>query len=188
MANLEIIIGPMFSGKSCELIKKVRLLKVLNTKYLIIKPKIDNRYIENKIVSHNLDSEDCIVLDNLIDIYTHLTPNLTPNLNSIFIDEAQFFNNLKNTVIDLVENYKINVILSGLDGDFKRQKFGEVLDLIPYCTTCIKKSALCLLCNDGTKALFSHRIIKSDEQILVGEKNEYMSVCRDHYLKLNIEK
>ena len=183
MTNLEIIIGPMYSGKSGELIKKVRLCKVLNKKYLIIKPKIDDRYSENKIVSHNLDSEDCIVLDNLTDIYTHLIPNL----NSIFIDEAQFFNNLKITVLDLVETHKINVILCGLDGDFKRQKFGEILDLIPCCTSCIKKTALCLMCNDGTEALFSHRICKSDKQILVGEKNEYMSVCRAHYLKLNIE-
>ena len=181
MPNLDIIIGPMFSGKSCELIRKIRLLKVLEKDYLVIKPNIDNRYsLRQEIVSHNLDKEPCLMVKYL----SEANKFITKDCDTIFIDEAQFFSDLKDFVLTVLEEYKINVILVGLDGDFERKPFGQILDLIPYSDNVIKKKALCKICNDGTKAIFSHRKIKSKEQIVVGTKEEYISVCRQHYLEL----
>lgn len=177
MAKLDIIIGPMYAGKSTELIRRIRQLKTLNKKYIVIKPSIDTRYSNNFIVSHNQDKENCINVENLNDfiVSEHLK-----NINTIFIDEAQFFKDLKKNVLQLVEHYNINVVVVGLDGDFNRNKFGEILDLIPYSDSCQKITALCKECNDGTPACFTYRINDSDNQVQVG--NDYISLCRHHYL------
>jgi len=185
MATLDIIIGPMFAGKSCELIQRIRKLKVLEKEYLVIKPIIDNRYSNNEIVSHNFDKEKCVCYKRLNDIYNTFTTLQITNLDTVFIDEGQFFPDLKNNVLDLVENYNINVVVAGLDGDFKREKFGEILDLIPYSTTCKKINALCKLCKDGTPALFTYRTTDENDKVLIGGKDNYMAICRKHYLKFN---
>ncbi len=187
MATLDIIIGPMFAGKSCELIRRIRLLKVLKKEYIVIKPKIDNRYDNlsdsNMIVSHNFDKEHCIVLEKL----DHIFKNDLVNINTIFIDEGQFFNDLIDVVKKLVEIYKINIVVSGLDGDSNRNKFGQILDLIPLSNTCTKINAACIMCLDGTPAPFSHRVTKDSEQILIGAGDLYMSLCRKHYLENSLE-
>lgn len=184
MANLDIIIGPMFAGKSCELIRRIRLLKVLKKEYLVIKPKIDNRYDNlydsNMIVSHNFDKEHCIVLNKLKDIFMS---NLN-NIDTIFIDEGQFFDDLVDVVKKIVEENNINIVVTGLDGDSNRNKFGHILDLIPLSNTCTKINAACILCLDGTPAPFSYRIKKTEQsQILIGAGDSYMSLCRKHYLE-----
>ena len=187
MTHLDIIIGPMFAGKSCELIRRIRLLKVLKKEYIVIKPLIDNRYDNlcesNMIVSHNFDKIHCIQLETLNDIFNKC--NLT-NINTIFIDEGQFFPDLKVHVLDLVENKKINVVVTGLDGDSNRNKFGQILDLIPFSNSCIKINAMCIICLDETPAPFSFR--KNDNnnnQILIGSGDSYMSLCRKHYLEMS---
>ncbi len=182
MAVLHLIIGPMFAGKSCELIRRIRLLKVLKKNYIVIKPIIDNRYEVEMIVSHNYDKEHCISLNKLNDVLN--LDNLKNNIDTIFIDEGQFFADLKETVIYLVEALHINVIVSGLDGDSNRNKFGSILDLIPYSNTCTKINAACILCLDGTPAPFSFRNENNNEQILIGSTDKYMSLCRKHYLEL----
>tara|TARA_A100001015_G_C14895541_1_gene674248 strand:- start:226 stop:780 length:555 start_codon:yes stop_codon:yes gene_type:complete len=181
-STLDIIVGPMFSGKSFELIRRIRLIKILGLKYLVIKPSIDNRYSkENVICTHNYDKESCIIVKKLFDC---VKDNM--NYNTIFIDEAQFFPDLKDFVLEMLEKNNINIVLTGLDGDFKRKPFGDILKLIPYCDTCVKKSALCKMCNDGTPGIFSHRLNKDDDiQILVGSTESYTPVCRYHYNKLN---
>jgi thymidine kinase len=185
MANLDIIIGPMFAGKSCELIRRIRLLKVLKKEYIVIKPKIDNRYDNlydsNMIVSHNYDKEHCVVLNKMDEIYF----SDLGNINTIFIDEAQFFDDLVDVVKNLVEFYKINVVVTGLDGDSNRNKFGHILELIPFCNTCTKINAACIMCLDGTPAPFSYRKTHNNqEQILIGAGDSYMSLCRKHYLEM----
>jgi thymidine kinase len=180
--KLELIIGPMFSGKSTELIRHIRMMKVINAKYLVIKPKIDNRYEADKIVSHNKDTENCIVVDDLNEI----NDDQLKEYCYVIIDEGQFLKNLKKNVLHWVENLKKNVVVGGLDGDFERKPIGEILDLIPYCDVCHKKTALCKVCNDGTLALFSHRVSNENKsQILIGSTDSYVPVCRKHYLKLN---
>lgn len=177
--SLELFIGPMFSGKSTELIKNVRLYKIINKKVLVIKPQIDNRYDNNRIVSHAGEKEDCITTSDLknIELETILEHDI------IVIDEGQFFKSLKECCLLWVEKYNKHVIVGGLDGDFQRNPMGEILDLIPYADTYEKYCALCKFCNDGTKAIFSKRIINSNEnQILIGGAETYVSVCRKHYL------
>ena len=181
MPRLDIIIGPMFAGKSTELIKRIRKLNVLNKKYISVKPIIDKRYSEKQIVSHNNDRINCSCFDSIDDFISDINLN---NLDTVFIEEGQFFPDLKNGVLRLVEEFNCNVVIVGLDGDSNRNKFGQILDLIPYCDTCTKISALCKRCNDGTPAIFSHRNNNSTNQIEVGVA-DYESLCRKHYLEIN---
>jgi thymidine kinase len=183
MSKLDIIFGPMFAGKSCEIIRRVRLLKVCNKNYLIIKPNIDTRYSQDEIVSHNFDKEKCVSLNFVSEIFDKLNNiDKINNIDTIFIDEAQFFKNLKDDVLKIVEEYKCNVIITGLDGDSNRNKFGEILDLIPYSDTCKKINALCKICKDGTPGIFSFRKPnKNNDQVHIGADIEYMAVCRKHY-------
>lgn len=177
--KLELFIGPMFSGKSTELIKNVRLHKVINRKVLVIKPLIDVRYDNNRIVSHAGEKEDCITTDDLINI----SNDIIQAHDVIIIDEGQFFKSLKKCCLEWVEKYNKHIIVGGLDGDFQRQPMGEILDLIPFSDSYTKLSALCKICNDGTKAIFSKRITHTcDEQVLIGGSESYVSVCRYHYL------
>ena len=175
--KLELILGPMYSGKSTELIRRIRQFKVINKKILILKPSIDTRYHLNKIVSHDGENEDCYITDDL----SKLDNTIITNHDIIVIDEGQFFINLKLNVLTWVEKLNKHVIISGLDGDFQRNPIGEILDLIPYCDYYKKYTALCKYCNDGTVGLFSKRIIDNSNQILIGS-TEYVPVCRYHYI------
>ena len=185
--TLEIIFGPMFAGKSSELLRCIRRVKVLNKPYMVIKPSIDTRYENNLIVSHNKETNSCFVFDNLNDIYNNQY-YINNNITEIFIDEGQFFPDLKNTVLELVEKYNKNIVISGLICDSNRKPFGQILDLLPYCDMdkITSITALCLHCMDGTAASFSHRNKKNDNQILIGESDLYSSVCRKHYLQLGL--
>tara|TARA_A100001011_G_C13997699_1_gene709987 strand:- start:22 stop:579 length:558 start_codon:yes stop_codon:yes gene_type:complete len=180
--TLDIIMGPMFSGKSFELIRRIRLLKILEKKFLVLKPIIDNRYSkDNVICTHNYDKEKCLQVKKLFDCYN----DNFDDYDTIFIDEAQFFPDLKSFVLECIEKLNINIVLTGLDGDYLRRPFGQIFDLIPYSDSCIKKTALCKMCMNGNKALFSHRLCKENKQILVGSTDSYIPVCRKHYLELN---
>lgn len=181
MAKLDIIIGPMFAGKSSELIKRIRQLKVLKKEYIVIKPLIDTRYSDDHIVSHNNDMEHCISINNINDFIANITNFNINNIETIFIDEGQFFPDLKENVLKLVEEYNKNIVIVGLDGDFNRNKFGQILDLIPYCDTCVKIKSLCVLCNDMTPAIFTKKISNNDNQVEIGNENIYRAVCRYHY-------
>ena len=176
--KLELFIGPMFSGKSTELIKNIRLYKIINKKVLILKPNIDTRYDKNKIVSHNGENETCYVIDNL----EKISNEIITKYDIIIIDEGQFFKSLKNMCLLWVEKYNKHVIVGGLDGDYQRNPIGELLDLIPYADKYQKLYALCNYCKDGTKAIFSKRIMNNQNQILIGGSELYVSVCRFHYL------
>jgi len=179
-SKLELIIGPMFSGKSTEIIKRVRLNKIINKKILIIKPKIDNRYIENKITSHDLESVECKIINNLNEI----SDEEIKNIDVLIIDEGQFFNDLYDNINKWLNNYPINIIVAGLDGDFQRKPIGQILNLIPLSDKCIKLNSICNICKDGTKAPFSYRCVKSNDIILIGGSESYIPVCRTHYLQL----
>jgi thymidine kinase len=183
--SLELIIGPMFSGKSCEILRHIRMLKVLKKKYIVVKPSIDTRYDENMIVSHNMDKEPCTRLKHLNNIYD-INKDIFDGVDTILIDEGQFFDDLHVVVKKLIENNNKNVIVAGLIGDYNRQKFGQILDLMPFCDLDKIKllTALCVNCMDGTSASFSHRTNISNEQILIGESDMYSSICRKHYSEL----
>jgi len=173
-SKLELIIGPMFSGKSTELIRRARLFTIINKKVLVIKPNIDNRYSENKIVSHSFESVQCITLNNLNEL------NNIQSYQVIIIDEGQFFNDLKNTIIEWLDKYNLYIIIGGLDGDFEKNPIGQILSLIPHADICQKINSLCTICNDGTPAAFTYRKNQSKDIILIGGNDSYIPVCKKH--------
>jgi thymidine kinase len=178
--KLELIIGPMFSGKSTELIRRINLLKTINKKILVIKPQIDTRYKTDKITTHNYESADCLVLENLNSLTNEIN-----NYDVIIIDEGQFFSDLKQTIVQWVDNFKVHIIIGGLDGDFQRKPIGDILELIPYSDKCIKLNSYCNMCKDETEGPFSLRLIKSNDKVLIGGSESYIPVCRKHYLESN---
>lgn len=179
-ARLELIIGPMFSGKSTELIRKIRQLKVIGKSVLVVKPVIDSRYISNKLTSHSFETADCIVIDKLGEV----SNDEIIKYDTVIIDEGQFFPDLKEYVLKWISENSLNIIVGGLDGDFKRNPIGQILDLIPYSDKCIKLNALCTICKDGTEAPFTFRKVESEDTVLVGGSEYYIPVCRHHYESL----
>ncbi len=180
VGRLELIIGPMFSGKSSEIIRRIRLFEVINKKVLAINFSGDTRYSDKRIVSHNKEQKDCLMLDDLISI----SDETLTQYDVIVVDEGQFFKNLKSCILHWVDTLKLHVIVSGLDGDFKRNPIGEILLLIPYADKYKKMTALCKYCNDETPALFTHRLTHDNCQIVIGN-DIYVALCRNHYLELN---
>jgi thymidine kinase len=176
--NLELIIGPMFSGKSTELIKIIRRYNSINKKILVINHKINNRYNSSSITTHNKDFyNDCMIFDNLSEINN---VDLT-NFDIIIIEELQFFTDAFKNITYLVDKLNKTVICAGLDGDFQRNPFGDVLKLIPHSNKITKLSALCKYCSDGSEAHFTQRRTQEVSQTVVGDNNLYEAVCRKHF-------
>ena len=182
MAKLHITVGPMFSGKTTFLLNKVEsLLKnVSHDEILIINHQCDTRYSNNSICSHDKKQMPSISLNKLNDIFDTIDITEINKKKYIFIDEAQFFNDLYEVVKLLLETYKKTIYISGLDGDYKQEPFREsrFLDLIPYASTIQKLTALCVECKE--EAPFTKRIINSNEQICVGGSDSYNPVCLNH--------
>ncbi|KAJ3258545.1 listerin E3 ubiquitin protein ligase 1 [Boothiomyces macroporosus] len=181
--KLELIIGCMFSGKSTELISRIRKHKIIESNYIVINHSKDTRYDENQIVSHNLDKEACFST-------THLLPFLETKAykdhHVFFIEEAQFFPDLLDFVAHAVDSDFKHVIVCGLDGDYQRRPIGQVLQLIPIADTVDKLRALCAICKDGTEALFSLRRTSDTSVELIGGLDEYLPVfLRERSLTLN---
>ena len=167
---LHIITGPMFSGKTSYLSTH------LPHKSLYINHCLDTR--GELFYSHNssltfLDNITCIKIDKLSD-------DLVEGFDVIGIDEAQFFTGVKPTILKWVEEMGKTVYVAGLNCDYKREKFGEISDLFAYCDSVTKLTALCMC---GSNAMFSHRLKKSNDQIVVGS-SEYEPLCRKCYTKI----
>jgi thymidine kinase len=183
--KLDIIIGCMFSGKSTELQKRIKKSRLIYDNILVINHISDDRYFESSVCTHDHHKMNAITLDLLVPFTTTLSYE---NVKSIFIDEGQFFPDLLDFIRLAVERDNKYVVVCGLDTDFKRQPFGQMIEIIPLCDSIIKLKALCLICRDGTNALFSHRKIKSNiEEInIIGIGDLYEPLCRKHYLEKNM--
>lgn len=178
MGRIELILGCMFSGKSSELIRRIRRYQSIHKKVLCINYINDTRYGENNIITHDQTKEKAIFISKL-DVLLQ-----NPDFNEadiIAINEGQFFPDLYDMVTLIADNYNKTVIICGLDGDFNRQPFGDILKLIPHAEDLCKLSALCGVCNDGTNAAFTKRITKSTETVLIGGSESYIPVCRKCY-------
>lgn len=176
---LELIIGPMYAGKSTELIRIINRYKCLKKNIIVINHTYNNRYGSNGLTTHNLERFDkCIILENLAD----LDLNILNESDVIIIEELQFFSDAYNVIVNWCDNHNKIVIAAGLDGDFLRNPFGDVLKLIPHAEKITKLSALCKKCCDGTLAHFSKRIVNNNEKTLVGSNDVYEAVCRKHFL------
>jgi thymidine kinase len=181
--KINLIIGCMFSGKTSELIRECRRRLNIGQKVLGINYSDDKRYTdEDYIVAHNLEKIKCLRTKYLKDI----PQSEIDKVDFIFIDEGQFFTDLKEYVIKWCEEYNKSITVISLDGDFQRNLFGSISELIPYCDTINKLTALCRLCSDGTEALFTCRISNENEQVVIGVNN-YIPLCRTHFLENNKE-
>ena len=173
---LELIIGNMFSGKSTELIRKVKTIKSINKRIIVINYIHDNRYSSDSVATHDLLLFQCKKTLLLMEII-----NECLEYDYICIDEGQFFTDLIDFVRICVDIHKKHIIVSGLDGDSNRNKFGNILDLIPLCDSVIKLKAYCINCSDGTVAPFTKKISENKEILDIGGSDKYIPVCRLHY-------
>ena len=173
---IDIIIGPMFSGKTTELSRRISRYECIGKKPLIVNSIIDNRIKGDFISTHNNEIKNAVKVKKLMYLINRVE---FINSDIIGIDEAQFFSDLLEFVIyiDKLKKGKI-LIISGLDGDCLRNTFGQILECIPYCNNITKLSSMCMICKNGTKGLFSKRIVENNNQILVGNDDNYKSVCR----------
>jgi thymidine kinase len=180
---LNLIIGPMFSGKSTKLIEYIRKTKNDDNNIIVIKPSIDTRYgVSNEICTHNADKESCIMVevDKLDSIFEIESFN---SVTHVFIEEAQFFKNLYNIVETLTVKYNKKVYVAGLNGDSNREIFGEIYKLLPIADNIEFIKAICSQCNDQTAGIYSKRFSQNKSQVYVSGANEYQPVCRKHYFE-----
>ena len=180
--SLDLVLGPMWAGKSSFIIGKIRRYRAIGWNVLVIANPLDDRYGSQVISSHDKEQVSALAISDLASLYEDTKYQ---QARLLVIEEAQFYKGLYTFVVNAVERDKKHVVCVGLDGDAHRKPFGEILSLIPLCDNVEKIKSLCAECGDGTPALFSHRFVHSNTQIQVGAEATYVPLCRNHYLKHN---
>jgi thymidine kinase len=175
---IEVICGSMFSGKTEELIRRLKRARIANLKVEIFKPAIDIRYDEVKIVSHDENEIQSTPIDNSQKILF-----FAQDVDVIGIDEAQFFDIEITRVCQILAHKGVRVIVAGLDMDYLGKPFGQMPNLLSIADYITKLHAICVKC--GNMASFSHRISKESGQVLLGEMDVYQPLCRLHYFEAN---
>ena len=180
--RIEVVCGSMFSGKTEELIRRMKRAKFAKQKVEIFKPSIDTRYSDEDVVSHDQNSIHSTPIESSGSLLL-----LASDIDVVGIDEAQFFDNGLVEVCNELANRGIRVIVAGLDMDFKGIPFGPIPALCAIADEVTKVHAICVRC--GALAYVSHRLISNDRRVLLGEKDEYEPLCRECYQKaISIEK
>ncbi len=168
---IEVVCGSMFSGKTEELIRRMKRAKFAQQKVEIFKPAIDVRYHEEDVVSHEGNSIKSTPVPSSSNILL-----MANDVEVIGIDEAQFFDDNLPRVCRQLADQGIRVIIAGLDMDFKGEPFGPMPALMANAEFITKVHAICMNCGD--LAQFSHRKIQNDDVVLLGETEEYEPLCR----------
>ena len=171
-----MICGSMFSGKTEELIRRLRRATFAHQRVEIFKPAIDTRYSEEDVVSHDNNSIKSTPIDSSASILL-----FTSEIDVVGIDEAQFFDDGLPEVCNELANQGIRVIIAGLDMDFKGIPFGPMPALCAIADEVTKVHAICVKC--GNLAYVSHRTVSNEKRVLLGEKEEYEPLCRCCYQK-----
>ena len=174
--SIEVICGSMFSGKTEELIRRMKRAQFAKLNIKIFKPCIDVRYSEDDVVSHDAHS----ITSTPIDAPAKML-EMIGQADVIGIDEAQFFDGSIVEVVQTLANNGIRVIIAGLDTDFLGKPFGPMPALMAVADEVTKVHAICVKC--GNLAYVSHRLVSGDKQVLLGEKMEYEPLCRECYYK-----
>lgn len=179
MFEFHMYVGPMYSGKSSELLRQSSRYKAIGKKVLLVNHAKDTR-TDDFVETHNHTRQEAIKTSSLMEL---VLKKIIDDYDVIVIDEAQFFNDLK-TFILAIETTDTIVYVAGLDGDSDRKPFGQVLECIPLCDSVIKLRALDMVTCDGiTKGPFTKRIVDcSHLQIQIGAKEYYKAVSRENYL------
>lgn len=177
MGCIEVICGSMFSGKTEKLIRRVKRAKIAKQKIAIFKPTIDIRYSEKNVVSHDDTVIDAKPIDNAYAILEY-----SDDAQVVAIDEAQFFDESIIDVCTQLANNGKRVIVAGLDMDFMGKPFGFMPQLMAIAEEVTKVKAICVRC--GNLAHFSHRLVKNNNLVVLGETDSYEPLCRKCYMQL----
>ncbi|HJN05420.1 MAG TPA: thymidine kinase [Bacteroidales bacterium] len=178
---IEVVCGSMFSGKTEELIRRLNRARIAKQKVEIFKPTVDTRYDEEQVVSHDSNSVSSTPVENATQILFY-----AEDFEVVGIDEAQFFGNeLVNVCIELAAKGK-RVIVAGLDMDYLGNPFGPIPNLMATAEYITKVHAICMRC--GNLANYSHRIIKNDKLVVLGENDAYEPLCRSCFQEALKEK
>lgn len=172
--RIEVVCGSMFSGKTEELIRRLKRAKFARQRVEIFKPVIDTRYSEADVVSHDANSIASTPIESSASLLL-----LSSDIDVVGIDEAQFFDAGLVNVCNELANNGIRVIVAGLDMDFRGIPFGPMPGLCAIADEVSKVHAICVKC--GQLAAFSHRTVKNDRQVMLGETSEYEPLCRECY-------
>ena len=172
--RIEVVCGSMFSGKTEELIRRMKRAKFAKQKVEIFKPAIDTRYSDNDVVSHDQNAIPSTPVETSSSILL-----LSSDIEVVGIDEAQFLDMGLVDVCNELANRGVRVIIAGLDMDFRGVPFGPMPALCAIADDVTKVHAICVRC--GNLAYLSHRLVQNDKRVLLGEKMEYEPLCRDCY-------
>lgn len=177
--RLEVICGPMFSGKTEELLRRVRRSQIARLPTVLVKPAIDTRYAVGDVVSHDKNAMPSVVVEKASDIMNVLEVDGRPAL-VVAIDEAQFFDDDLPRVCSELANKGMRVIVAGLDLDFNGVPFGSMPQLLALAEEVTKLHAVCV--ETGRAAHFSHKISGSDDTVELGEKDKYIPLARHAFV------
>ena len=172
--SIEVICGSMFSGKTEELIRRMKRAQFANQKVEIYKPCIDVRYSDDQVVSHDAHSIPSTPIDSPASMLL-----LSSDVEVVGVDEAQFFDDSIVDVVQTLANRGIRVIIAGLDTDFMGKPFGPMPALMAVAEDVQKVHAICMKC--GSPANHSHRLYENDQLVVLGEKDIYEPLCRHCY-------
>ena len=185
---LELILGPMWSGKTSTLLNYYRQFSFCKLNVCVINFKADDRYSETMLSTHDKQMIPCIMGFSMEEIMqVEENAKQINESDVILVNEGQFFQDIVEFATEMVEERHKKLYICGLDGDFKREKIGKLLDLVPVCDKVTKLRALCGRCKDGTRAPFSFRNTSSTEQVLIGADDIYVPLCRMCY-QIGVEK
>jgi thymidine kinase len=175
---LEVITGPMFSGKSEELIRRLKRARIARQRVACYKPDIDLRYHRTAIASHSEQTHEAVTVANVARLREHLTPQLT-EIDVVGIDEVQFLDaSVLPLAVELISLGK-RVLMAGLDTTFAAEPFGPVPNLMAIADKVTKLSAVCMVC--GQAAIHTQRLGHSQELVVVGAAGLYEARCRAHF-------
>ena len=172
---IEVVCGSMFSGKTEELIRRLRRAQFANQQIAIFKPVIDKRYSDVEVVSHDFHK----ITSTPVNTPAEMLDKIGPEVQVVGIDEAQFFDETLVEVCQTLANRGVRVIVAGLDTDYLGVPFGPMPRLMAVAEDVQKVHAICVRC--GALANHSHRLSKSQDLVLLGEKDVYEPLCRDCY-------
>ncbi|CAL4923364.1 unnamed protein product [Urochloa decumbens] len=178
--EIHVIVGPMFAGKTTALLRRVQAEVGCGRTVALIKSDKDNRYGLDSVVTHDGTKMECWALSELSNFHEKLGMEAYDKVDVIGIDEAQFFDDLYDFCCKAADRDGKIVVVAGLDGDYKRKKFGSVLDIVPLADSVTKLTARCELC--GRRAFFTLRKTQETKTELIGGADVYMPVCRQHYM------
>ena len=174
--RIEVVCGSMFSGKTEELIRRLKRAKFARQRVEIFKPAVDNRYSDNDVVSHDRNAIPSTPVETSSSILL-----LASDIDVVGIDEAQFLDMGLIDVCNELANRGVRVIVAGLDMDFRGVPFGPMPGLCAIADDVTKVHAICVRC--GNLAYVSHRLVPNEKRVLLGEKLEYEPLCRDCYMQ-----